>query len=97
MKGIQAITLAIICILLAIAVILVSSYFVGTAKANVDIVTVREALRSCCGDRSIYDCSSDPSTIDCRVPWGSQSVKMGQLMIQANITSSQLPAFCFCS
>ena len=99
MKGIQTITLAIVLILLAIAVIWASSYFVKIAKANVDIVTVQEALRSCCGDRSIYNCvTTTIGSVICKVPWGSGSMKMSDLMIQANITDpQQINNFCFCS
>jgi hypothetical protein len=94
MKGIQLATSTIILIILGLIILISIAMMLGTSKAQIDIVAVREALRSCCGDRSIYNCNDNPSSVSCRVPWRQQSMTLEELRIEANVTD--LNSFCFC-
>jgi hypothetical protein len=97
MKGVELTTSTIILIVLGLIVLISFILLVGGSKAQVDIIAVREALRNCCGDRSVYDCepTTDITLINCRVPWGD-SMTLDELRIKAGLSTDQLPNFCFC-
>ena len=97
MKGIQLSTMAIILIVLGIIVLLAFFYLITTSKGQVDVIQYQTALRSCCGDRSIYDCNN--MNVYCKVPWSDQSMLLTDLADKAGIDTSDtktLNGFCFC-
>jgi hypothetical protein len=96
MKGIQLSTMAIILIVLGIIVLLAFFYLITTSKGQVDVIQYQTALRNCCGDRSIYDCSESRDTVQCKVPWSDTTMTLEELRIKAGVDSTSLLGFCFC-
>lgn len=100
MKGTELTTSTIILIILGIIVLVCFILFILNSKGTVDVISVREALRNCCGDRGIYDCvTTDYNNIYCKVPWSSDPVSFESLMTQVGISTTdnkQLKSFCFC-
>jgi len=97
MKGAELTTSTIILIILGIIVLVSFILFILGSKGTVDAISVREALRNCCGDRSIYNC--DVTTIDgtsCKVSWSDDAVGLRDVMDKAGVAENQLNAFCFC-
>ena len=98
MKGIELTVSTIILIVLGLIVLIAFILLMGTSKGQVDIITVREALRNCCADRSIYDCkTSSLATAKCRVPWNNTVLNLGDLANEAQVEETSLCSFCFCS
>ena len=97
MKGVQLTISTVIIIILGLIILITFAIILGTSKGQVDIITVRESLRSCCGDRSIYNCvTGTASSTLCKVPWRTQSMTLEELRILANVSESNLNSFCFC-
>jgi hypothetical protein len=95
MKGIQLSTMAIILIVLGIIVLLAFFYLITTSKGQVDVIQYQTALRNCCGDRSIYDCTTN-TNVRCKVPWSDTTMTLEELRIKAGVDSTSLLGFCFC-
>jgi hypothetical protein len=100
MKGAELTTSTIILIILGIIVLVCFILFILNSKGTVDVISAREALRNCCGDRSVYDCKGGAgiplSSINCKVPGSSNTVTLDVLMAQVGIIDTQLNSFCFC-
>ena len=97
MKGTELTTSTIILIILGIIVLVCFILFILNSKGTVDVISAREALRNCCGERSVYDCvTTDYASIKCKVPWSSDTVTLDILMTKVGIDSTQLNSFCFC-
>ncbi|MFH1229380.1 MAG: hypothetical protein V1678_03070 [Candidatus Aenigmatarchaeota archaeon] len=98
MKGMDLTISTIILIVLGVIVLLSFIVLLGGSKNQVDIVIVREALRNCCADRSIYNCQYPAGmTATCRVPWQDDTLTIEELRVQANVPSGSLNDFCYCS
>jgi hypothetical protein len=98
MKGMDLTISTIILIVLGVIVLLSFIVLLGGSKNQVDIVIVREALRNCCADRSIYDCQyPSGAAASCRVPWQDTTLTIEELRVQASIPSDSLNSFCYCS
>lgn len=96
MKGAELTTSTIILIILGIIVLVSFILFILGSKGTVDAISAREALRNCCGDRSIYKCDGDTSVL-CKVSWSDTPEKISDIMTTVGITTEdQLNAFCFC-
>ncbi len=96
MKGAELTTSTIILIILGIIVLVCFILFILNSKGTVDAISAREALRNCCGDRSVYKCDGDTSA-QCKVSWSTTTVQISDLMAQVGITTTdQLNSFCFC-
>ena len=97
MKGIELTISTIILIILGLIILIAFVVLLGTGNTQINIAVTREALRNCCGDRSIWDCKTTSiDSVDCRVPWKAETMKLRQLMTDANVTESNLNIFCFC-
>jgi len=93
-KGIELSTTAIILIVLGLIVLLAFFYLIMTSKGQVDVIQYQTALRNCCGDRSIYDCTN--ANVYCKVPWSDQPMLLTDLADKAGVDTTSLPGFCFC-
>lgn len=99
LKGISLAMNAVVLIILAAIVLLAFIYFVSGSKDQVDMINYESALRSCCGDRSRYDCSTDLKDVKCKVSWSDDPVTLEKLAIGAGLDPSNdgINGFCFCS
>jgi len=101
MKGIDLTVTAIILIILGLIIAVSFFIIIARSKGQVDIATAQTDLRSCCGDRSIYNCGTDATAVGrqnvrCKVSWSDQSITLEELRVQANISAERLNDFCFC-
>jgi hypothetical protein len=101
MKGMDLTVTTIILIILGLIVFLAAAYIISTSNGQVNIIQAQSALRTCCGDRSVYDCSpgADVSSKVCRVPWSSEKMSISDLANIVGIDTlnrDSLNGFCFC-
>ena len=84
---------AIVILVLALIVFLAYVILVGGSVTQVDILTLRENIRSnCC---SIYNCTAGmESSITCKV--GNTTKTFSSWMTDAGISSGSAQDFCFC-
>ena len=101
MKGVELTISTIIIIVLGLIILLAFGYLILMGRGQVDVIQYQAALRNCCGDRSIYDCTDTVSysTIQCKVPWSEDTISMQELIEQAGLdinNQDSIRSFCFC-
>ena len=80
-------------VLLVIFLIVLALSFIilfGLGKGTSDQLLLQHELRQCCGVYRAYNCTADPTTIDCN------DNTIDDIRIKLNITSDQLKNFCNC-
>ena len=101
MKGIELTISTIIIIVLGLIILLALGYMIVIQNDQVGIIQYQSALRNCCGDRSVYDCTDTVSydSINCKVPWSEDTVRMSELIENSGLdidNQESIRSFCFC-
>jgi len=93
MKGVSLAIKVALVLLISIVVVVALIILVLQAQGTADIILVQSVLRTCCSDRSIWDCGSTAG-VQCSVPWSDNPETLAALQIKALVTD--LPKFCNC-
>jgi len=81
-----------IILLIIFLIVLALSFIIlfGLGKGTSDQLLLQHELRQCCGVYRAYNCTADPTTIDCN------DNTIEDLRIKLNMDTGQLDRFCSC-
>lgn len=99
MKGVSIAITALVVLILAAVVLLSYIYLIKPPVDQVDIFQYQSELRSCCADRTKYDCAVS-SGVTCKVTWSDTPIPLTDLAEKAgftDISSQEFQSFCFCT